>query len=86
MARLTIIKRVVDAIQLQRRVILHLECMHNVTIPELRFITSETPLTFEVGDEYLCPFCPDAPPKPEDPPQAPAAARDEFDALFGGQL
>lgn len=85
MARLTIIKKVVNALQLQRRVILQLECGHNVSIPDLRFV-HEPDLNFEAGDEHLCPFCPDAAPKPEDPPARPAEARDEFDALFGGKL
>ncbi len=86
MARLTIIKRVVDALHLQNRVILHLECMHNVSIPALRFVAAETPLVFEVGDEHLCPYCPDALPPPADPPKPAPEVREEFDALFGGKL
>lgn len=82
MARRTVIKRVVNALRLQHRVILHLECGHNDSIPEMRFF-ADPKLVFEVGDEHVCPFCPDPPPEPERP-ENPLDAFHK--ASFGGEL
>jgi hypothetical protein len=77
-ARPTVIKRVVDALVSQRRVILHLECGHNESIPDLRFV-HDPGLFFQSGDAYTCPYC--ATPATNDP-RAESTPRDEFDALF----
>lgn len=77
----TIIRRVINALKLQHRVILHLECGHNDSVNELNFIFAEEPLHFEAGDEYTCPYCPDPSPAVEEP-RADANVRAEFDALF----
>jgi hypothetical protein len=76
MAHATTIKRVVNALVNQHRIILHLDCGHNDSIPELRFV-HEPELDFTVGDVHICPWCQDLP-----KPQAEPASRDEFDALF----
>jgi hypothetical protein len=76
MACHTVIKRVVNALATQHRVILHLECGHNHGVNELRFLHEPT-LQFSEGDAYTCPYCPDPPTTVAEP-----SPRDEFDALF----
>jgi hypothetical protein len=63
------IKNIVDRINsLQRRLILNLECGHNISVTEAEldkhpFLRSQ----LEELREYDCPLCPDAPKIPEPP-------------------
>lgn len=62
MPRLRKVKRIVDAMVTQKRVIIHLDCGHNMSITEAQM--DKSPFLFSRAEqlrEFMCTICPDPP-------------------------
>lgn len=77
MAHVRGIKHIVNAIGNQQRLIVHLDCGHNMSVSSRQIADSGLGLEYHLtADQAICPFCPDPPPPtPEDARRAKTANR-----------
>lgn len=64
MPQARLVKRITNAILRQQRLIVHLECGHNLSVTQRHITDSGQGLEYFLSaDQAMCPTCPDPPPE-----------------------